>query len=137
MSYAFEAFLTLGQIYQQERELNNAIRCFKAALSYDPENVDVLLLLGTAQFEAKKFGTTIKSTQLPPFHFILLPLKELRERERERKEKERQRKRKKFRKLVLFSQQMVTHGNNFQRMQSKFCAKFPFLTPIRSLQTSI
>jgi tetratricopeptide (TPR) repeat protein len=82
MTYAFDAFLTLGQLYQQERDTNNAISCFKSALNYDPENIEALLLLGTAQFEANMFGITIKITPFSPLCFILYLFKEPRGRER-------------------------------------------------------
>jgi tetratricopeptide (TPR) repeat protein len=57
MSYAFDGLLVLGQIYQQQKDFTNAIRCYKSALSYDSDNVDALLLLGAAQVEAELYGT--------------------------------------------------------------------------------
>lgn len=59
MSYAFDGLLVLGQIYQQQKDFTNAIRCYKSALSYDSDNVDALLLLGAAQVEAELYEDAV------------------------------------------------------------------------------
>ena len=69
-------YLSLGLVYEQNKNLDKAIDCYKAAIKIDPKEIKAYLSLATLYKQEKKYGEAIKVYQQglvnnPSNHFIL------------------------------------------------------------------
>ena len=69
-------YLSLGLVYEQSKNLEKAIDCYKAAIKIDPKEIKAYLSLATLFKQEKKYEEAIKVYQQglinnPSNHFIL------------------------------------------------------------------